>query len=66
MLLCADTVPESALRHAVEVLATQCFTKARDGLASTPGAPSLSVALAVCPSSSYKAQGQGCSAIALR
>ncbi|CAN0376845.1 unnamed protein product, partial [Ectocarpus fasciculatus] len=27
MLLCADTVPESVLRRAVEVLASQCYTK---------------------------------------
>lgn len=27
MLLCADTVPESVLRRAVEVVASQCYTK---------------------------------------
>lgn len=29
MLLCADTFPESMLRQAVQVLATQCYTKVR-------------------------------------
>ncbi|CAM9346290.1 unnamed protein product, partial [Scytosiphon promiscuus] len=30
MLLCADTVPESVLRRAVEVVASQCYTKVVD------------------------------------
>lgn len=29
MLLCADTLPEAALRRAVEVVASQCYTKVR-------------------------------------
>lgn len=35
MLLCADTVPESVLRRAVEVLASQCYTKVLPNAEST-------------------------------